>query len=206
MSAALTLALASEAKQPRHGLLALAGVRARRRPGTSILHSENYSHTGGIPCNFLFLCAYAYIFNRLERRSDMSTKPARSSLSFSNNGRILAHLPNLHHNRREVVAMKSLIQAAVVAAALAAPVAVFAQANQPVTRAQVRAELIQLEKAGYNPAHGEDPYYPADLQAAEAKVAAQNAATGFGGVAAGSSDAGRRAISKADWNARYNHH
>ena len=44
--------------------------------------------------------------------------------------------------------MKSLIQAVVVAAALAAPVAVFAQSNAPLTRAQVRAELIRLEKAG----------------------------------------------------------
>jgi uncharacterized membrane protein len=47
--------------------------------------------------------------------------------------------------------MKSLIQAVVVAAALAAPVAVFAQSNAPLTRAQVRAELVQLEKAGYKP-------------------------------------------------------
>jgi cytochrome c556 len=101
--------------------------------------------------------------------------------------------------------MKSLIQAVVVAAALVAPVAVFAQSNQPVTRAQVRAELVQLEKAGYNLAHGEDPYYPADIQAAEAKVAAQNGATsGYGGVASGSSDAGRPAVPKADWNAMYN--
>jgi cytochrome c556 len=102
--------------------------------------------------------------------------------------------------------MKSLIQAVVVAAALAAPVAVFAQSNQPLTRAQVRAELVQLEKAGYNPARGEDPYYPADVQAAEVKVAAQNAATsGYGGVVTGTSDAGRPAVSKADWNAMYNH-
>ncbi|MGV2287847.1 DUF4148 domain-containing protein [Trinickia sp. YCB016] len=102
--------------------------------------------------------------------------------------------------------MKSLIQTVVVAAALAAPVVVFAQTNQLVTRAQVRAELIQLEKAGYKPAHGQDPYYPADIQAAQAKVAAQNAATGAGGVAGGSSDAGRPAISKADWSAMYHHH
>ncbi|SEF11685.1 protein of unknown function [Burkholderia sp. WP9] len=102
--------------------------------------------------------------------------------------------------------MKSLIQAVVVAAALAAPVAVFAQSNAPLTRAQVRAELVQLEKAGYNPAHGEDPYYPADIQAAEARVAAQNGATsGYGGVVSGSSDAGRPAVSKADWNAMYDH-
>ena len=101
--------------------------------------------------------------------------------------------------------MKSLIHAVVVAAALAAPVAVFAQSNQPVTRAQVRAELVQLEKAGYNPARGEDPYYPADVQAAEAKVAAQNAQTataqagvadtsGVGGVMSGSSASGAAAV------------
>ncbi|VVD33963.1 DUF4148 domain-containing protein [Paraburkholderia dioscoreae] len=101
--------------------------------------------------------------------------------------------------------MKSLIQAVVVAAALAAPVAVFAQANQPVTRAQVRAELIELEQAGYNPARGEDPTYPAAIQAAEAKVAARHAASGFGGAPSGSSDAGHPSVSKADWNAMYDH-
>lgn len=102
--------------------------------------------------------------------------------------------------------MKSVIQAVVISTALAAPVVVFAQASQPVTLAQVRAELIQLEKAGYNPVHGQDPYYPADIQAAEAKVAARDAATGVGGVAGGSSDAGRPTISKANWNALYTHH
>jgi hypothetical protein len=86
--------------------------------------------------------------------------------------------------------MKSLIQAVVIAAAIAAPVAAFAQANQPMTRAQVRAELVQLEKAGYQPGHA-DPHYPADIQAAQARVDAQNgtsqAATSFGGVVSGSS-------------------
>ncbi|ABE35242.1 hypothetical protein DR64_6042 [Paraburkholderia xenovorans LB400] len=101
--------------------------------------------------------------------------------------------------------MKSLIQAVVVAAALAAPVAVFAQSNQPLTRAQVRAELVELEQAGYSPARGEDPTYPADIQAAEAKVAARHAASGFGGAPGGSSDAGHPSVSKADWNAMYNH-
>lgn len=45
---------------------------------------------------------------------------------------------------------------------------------QEVTRAQVRAELVQLEHAGYSPSSGSDPQYPADIQAAEAKVAAQD--------------------------------
>ena len=55
--------------------------------------------------------------------------------------------------------MKSLIQAVAIAAVLATPVASFAQSNsQPVTRAQVRAELVQIEQAGYSPARGRDPY------------------------------------------------
>jgi hypothetical protein len=74
----------------------------------------------------------------------------------------------------EVVIMKSLIQAVAIAAVLAVPMVSFAQSNQPVTRAQVREELIQLEKAGYNPATANDYDYPANIQAAQARVAAQN--------------------------------
>jgi len=103
--------------------------------------------------------------------------------------------------------MKSLIQAVVVAAALAAPVAVFAQSNQPVTRAQVRAELVQLEKVGYHVGDGDHTTYPAQIQAAEAKVAAQHGATsGYGGVVSGSANAGGPAVSKADFNSTYSHH
>jgi len=101
--------------------------------------------------------------------------------------------------------MKSLIHAVVVAAALAAPVVAFAQSNQPVTRAQVRAELVQLEQTGWRPAAGSEPHYPQDIQAAEAKVSAENGATGVGGVASGSSDMGRPTVSKADWIAMYSH-
>lgn len=84
--------------------------------------------------------------------------------------------------------MKSLIQAVVIAAAVVIPVASFAQSNAPVTRAQVRAELVQLEQAGYRPAAGEDPSYPASIQAAQAKIQPQDSA--FGGVADVSSAAG----------------
>ncbi|MEX3629890.1 MAG: DUF4148 domain-containing protein [Burkholderia sp.] len=65
--------------------------------------------------------------------------------------------------------MKSLVYAAVVASVLAAPVASFAQSNQPVTRAEVRAQLVQLEQAGYNPV-ASDAQYSRDIQAAEARV------------------------------------
>ncbi|MFM0197838.1 DUF4148 domain-containing protein [Paraburkholderia strydomiana] len=91
--------------------------------------------------------------------------------------------------------MKLLMKAVVVAAVLAAPVASFAQrSNTPMTRAQVRAELVQLEKAGYNPAKRNDATYPADIQAAEARVAAQKnaqaASTGLGGVSSGAVQSG----------------
>jgi hypothetical protein len=66
--------------------------------------------------------------------------------------------------------MKSLIQAVAVAAALVVPVASF-------------AELVQLEQAGYRPGIS-DPFYPANIQAAEARVSEQNSsASAYGGVA-----------------------
>ncbi|MEX3956151.1 DUF4148 domain-containing protein [Trinickia sp. EG282A] len=70
--------------------------------------------------------------------------------------------------------MSKILAGLIVAvAAVAAPTLSFAQSNGQVTRAQVRAELIQVEQAGYNPGLADDPNYPADIQAAEAKVAAQ---------------------------------
>ncbi|HEY1999322.1 DUF4148 domain-containing protein [Paraburkholderia sp.] len=95
--------------------------------------------------------------------------------------------------------MKSLIKAVAIAAVLAAPIASFAQSNQPVTRAQVRAELVQLEKAGYNPASSNDATYPAQIQAAEARVAAQQgeSSSGVGGVESGSSASGAPAAAIA---------
>lgn len=68
--------------------------------------------------------------------------------------------------------MKSLI-ATVAAAVLAVPAISFAQqSNGPLTRAQVKAELVQLEKAGYNPS-ADRIDYPNNIQAAEARVQPQ---------------------------------
>ena len=52
----------------------------------------------------------------------------------------------------------------------------FAQSNAPLTRAQVREELIRLEAAGYDPSKGDDGEYPADIQAAQAKLVEQDRA------------------------------
>ncbi|WP_028217194.1 DUF4148 domain-containing protein [Paraburkholderia oxyphila] len=95
--------------------------------------------------------------------------------------------------------MKTLIAAALAATVLAAPALSFAQESQPVTRAQVKAELVQLEQAGYRPGLA-SPYYPEDLQAAQAKVAQQNAtaeATAYGASTNGSTQAGSRVTTNA---------
>ncbi|MGF6837827.1 hypothetical protein QF001_001694 [Paraburkholderia youngii] len=84
--------------------------------------------------------------------------------------------------------MKALVSTLLIACALAAPVAAFAQSdNAPVTRAELRADLVRLEQAGYRPT-GKDLYYPDDIQHAEAIVAQKQAqkampvATPVGGV------------------------
>ncbi|CAN7680431.1 DUF4148 domain-containing protein [Caballeronia sp. dw_19] len=88
---------------------------------------------------------------------------------------------------------KFLISALVISSALAAPAFAFAQSNIPVTRAQVEAELVQLERAGYNPG-GEDVNYPQDIQAAEQRVAEQQgiASSSYGSADNGTSASGTR--------------
>ncbi|CAB3771187.1 DUF4148 domain-containing protein [Paraburkholderia humisilvae] len=87
--------------------------------------------------------------------------------------------------------MKSLIKAVALAAVLAVPAVSFAQSNRPVTRAEVRAQLVQLEKAGYSPFDSSDAHYPAAIQKAEARVTTDT--TGYGAATAGTSDSGARA-------------
>jgi hypothetical protein len=71
--------------------------------------------------------------------------------------------------------MKTLLKVgALIAAFVAAPIVSFAQQSQPLTRAQVRADLVAVEKAGYNPS--DDLHYPENIQRAERIIAEQNAA------------------------------
>ncbi|AIO38125.1 hypothetical protein DM40_4511 [Burkholderia cenocepacia] len=86
--------------------------------------------------------------------------------------------------------MKLLVSAVVAAVALSASFGAFAQST--VTRAQVRNELVQLENAGYTPAQS-SPYYPADIQAAQARVhAADN--SGYGAQPAPAVQGGAPAV------------
>ncbi|MFL9931092.1 DUF4148 domain-containing protein [Paraburkholderia sp. RL18-103-BIB-C] len=98
-----------------------------------------------------------------------------------------------------------------IAAAIAFPVAGYAQeSSSTVTRAEVRAELVQLEGVGYRPGQANDPHYPADIQAAEAAVASQKAAgsnvsSSVGGARSGSSASGNRVAAKAPFDSLYAH-
>ncbi|WP_244817301.1 DUF4148 domain-containing protein [Caballeronia sp. Lep1P3] len=102
--------------------------------------------------------------------------------------------------------MKALVPALIIASALAAPTFAFAQNNGPVTRSQVRAELAQLEKAGYNPSE-DRVNYPQNLQAAQARVNAEQGAaatTSYGPSSAGTMQSGARsAVSMSDRNSVY---
>ncbi|ABB12740.1 membrane protein [Burkholderia lata] len=62
-----------------------------------------------------------------------------------------------------------------VAVLAAIPALSFADTGHGLTRADVRAELVRLEKAGYSPATSE-ANYPSDIAAAENAVAAQQVA------------------------------
>jgi len=69
--------------------------------------------------------------------------------------------------------MKPILTMFVAAAALSVSTLSFAQGSQVhVTRAQVMADLIQVENAGYQPAR-KQLNYPVGIQAAEAKIHAQ---------------------------------
>ena len=95
--------------------------------------------------------------------------------------------------------MKSSIYAAIAASVLAAPIASFAQSDQGLTRDQVKAELVQLEQNGYKPL-ASDSQYPSDIQAAEQRIQpmlAQADTSGYGAVATGAGQTGRRMTREA---------
>ncbi|WP_175881438.1 DUF4148 domain-containing protein [Burkholderia sp. BCC0044] len=91
-----------------------------------------------------------------------------------------------------------LIAALLVALAASAAAPAFAADEAVVSRAQVRAELVQLAQAGYRPGRANDPHYPDDLQAALTRihagdaVAAETSASGYGNDAAAATQSGSR--------------
>jgi hypothetical protein len=86
--------------------------------------------------------------------------------------------------------MKLATRIAIIALS-AAPLAAVAQTDQGLTRAQVKADLVRVEQAGYNPSE-RDTFYPNDIQAAESRVSSQNA---YGASSEGSSASGAPTMS-----------
>lgn len=86
--------------------------------------------------------------------------------------------------------MKSLLSAVIVASALIVPAVSFAQqADAPVTRAQVRAELVAAQKAGL--LNENDTTYPMSApQTGVAVAAVAHGSQDVGGAGVGSSDSG----------------
>lgn len=90
---------------------------------------------------------------------------------------------------------KTLVPAIVLASALGAPALANAQqTGDTVSRPAVRADLVQMEQAGYNPV-GDHTTYPAQTQAAEQRVEMNRGvtATSYGSPTNGSSATGIRA-------------
>ncbi|PLZ03206.1 hypothetical protein CY652_07535 [Burkholderia sp. WAC0059] len=98
--------------------------------------------------------------------------------------------------------MKSLIAAGTLAVVFSAPALCFAQqaSNEPLTRAQVRQDLVDLESVGYNPfGSGDATQYPKAIQnagnrlATKRLAAAKNAQSTYGPDSTGSSESGNPA-------------
>jgi hypothetical protein len=97
------------------------------------------------------------------------------------------------------IMFKAIRTIALVAATLAVPAISFAQSTDGLTRADVQSQLVNLEKAGYQPAAGDNTQYPANIQAAEAKVAAQSGSfTSVGGASMNGTSAAGAPMQKAD--------
>ena len=87
--------------------------------------------------------------------------------------------------------MKTLVHAVCAVAVIAVPITSLAQSDGALTRAQVQAEVAQLQQAGFNPANANTVDFPANLQATGASAAGQS--SGYGPATNGSSQMGRPA-------------
>jgi hypothetical protein len=105
--------------------------------------------------------------------------------------------------------MQSLTKVALISCLLSTSVFAFGQTvstqadNAPTTRAEVRADLVRLEKAGYRP---NKIHYPADIQAVEAKLAASNDSSNVVGGAGESSASGHAIVGPTTEQMLYRHH
>jgi Domain of unknown function (DUF4148) len=106
--------------------------------------------------------------------------------------------------------MKSLVLSLLAASALTPPLASFAQtANDPITRAQVRADLIQAEQQGTVPPS--KTKYPAGQDTAQnltrqANRQSRDVNTGYGPSIDGSSQSSTRSVMPLPHETLFSHH
>lgn len=86
------------------------------------------------------------------------------------------------------------------------PILVHAQPHENSTREQVQAEMIEIQRAGYDGAH-DNTTYPSDIQAASAKAVARPTSPERTIKACVNNSPLNRAdgVSQAEWNAMYAH-
>ena len=87
--------------------------------------------------------------------------------------------------------MKTLVHTVCAVAVIAVPIASLAQSDAGLTRAQVQAEIAQLQQAGFNPANANTVDFPANMQPSDASAAGQS--SGYGPATNGTSQMGRPA-------------
>lgn len=106
--------------------------------------------------------------------------------------------------------MKFVIGTIILAAAVAPAFAMAAQSGNGLTRADVRAQIVQIEQAGYSPAR-KDIHYPQSIQQAEARIRSSESATqfdasGYGPAQPAGADSGAALHSRASGRSLYVHH
>jgi hypothetical protein len=89
--------------------------------------------------------------------------------------------------------MKTLVRAVCAVAVIVVPIASLAQSDGSMTRAQVQAEIVQLEQAGFNPANANTVDFPANMQATDTNAGGQG--SGYGPAINGSTQMGHPASS-----------
>src|SRR6202166_4306204 len=109
--------------------------------------------------------------------SDRSASARRTSAADAATYRARQSITQQHPSFTEgEPVMKTLICLTLAVSALASPALTFAQTtSDQLTRAQVRADIVRVEQAGYRPGSGDNDY-PVEIQAAEAKIAEQDEA------------------------------
>lgn len=75
-------------------------------------------------------------------------------------------------------------KASVLCAICLLPLGAYAQSNAPLTREQVRQDVVALQIAGYNPSTSDSTAYPENVQAAQHRLDTMRAEGTYSSIAA----------------------